>query len=371
MHDDEVVDAPVPTLTTDGGLACGHALCQPWPSLVTRPEHTLRFAEPVLRAAPGSPIWPFVEEIPERLRRLVGAMPSRRWEFLELCAEDQGRGAELIEFCPALAFLLVHGFRPERDGDRRAYYRARVALSWRELLRALQLPGQPGTIRLLRKLPAEDCRPQLVGRLRGVLCDRHPWRHVLPHLPRITQDTLGLLHLDPAMVSPALLRASAKSQLDEEPVTWLLRTVKGLRAELDSSEKWPYADCDWKGLQAVERRLRARVLADSMAVFPPPPIPEKLGVVVPILRWAELAEEAEQQQNCAATFCDEIMAGGMYFYRILRPERATLAIRKIPETGTWEIHDLRVAGNAEPSAATKNLILAWLSPRGATTETNN
>jgi hypothetical protein len=361
----EETDAPFPLLRADGSLACGEAVCQPWPSLATNPEQTLRFAEAILRAAAGSPIWPFVERIPERVRRLVGAMPSRRWELLELCAEDSHRGPELLGFCPALALLLVDEYRPARHGSRRAYFRAMVALSWRELLPVLELPDRPGTIRLLKKLHAEDCRPPLAGRLRQVLCRGHRWRHVLPHLPRITQDTLGLLRLDPVLVSPALLRASAGSQPDEEPVTWLLCTVKGLRAELDSSKKWPYADCDCKGLESIERRLRSRVLADSIAVFPPPPIPAKPGVVVPILRWADLAEEGERQQNCCATFTDEIMGGGMYFYRALRPERATLAIRKSPETGAWEIHDLRGANNAGVSPETKNLILAWLQPREA------
>ncbi len=367
MSEYEMPAAPFPVLRSDGCLTCGESVCEPWPSLTTTPEPTTRFAEPILRASADSPLWPYVEKIPANVRRLIGAMPAHRWELLELCAEDPNRALQLLEGCPALALLLVLNHRAAPYPDRRAYYRAMVALSWRELLRVFDLPDRPGTIRILRKLHAEDCRPQLVGRLRQVLCDGHPWWHVLPHLPRITQDTLGLLRLDPFLISPALLRASARSQPDEEPVTWLLCAVKSLRTETDPSEKWPFAGCDCKGLQSIGRRLRSRVLADSIAVFPPPPVPEKTGVIIPILRWADLAEEAEQQQNCAATFCDEIMAGGMYFYRVMRPERATLAVRNDPKTGGWEIHDLRGAGNAEVSAKTKNLIVAWLQPRAAST----
>ena len=155
MNDDELPDAPFPVLRSDGCLASEDYVCAPWPSLVTNPEQTVRFAEAIRRASVGSPIWPFVEKIPERVRRLVGAMPSRRGELLELCAEEPDRGTELIASCPALALLLVNEYRPARHGDRRAHFRAMMARGWRELLRALALPDQPGTIRLLEKLDPE------------------------------------------------------------------------------------------------------------------------------------------------------------------------------------------------------------------------
>ncbi|MBI4658506.1 MAG: hypothetical protein HY735_06605 [Verrucomicrobia bacterium] len=371
MSDEEMVDNPFPVLTADGCLECDGSVCQPWPSLEVNPQRALCFEEPVLRASAGSRLWPFVERIPERVRKLVSAMPSYRWAFLELCAEGTDRGVELLELCPALAMCLVHEYCPTRHGDRQTFYRAMLALRWRELLRVLNLPARPRTIRLLRKLGPEHCPTPLVARFCRVLRAGHPWLHVLPHLTHITRDTIGLLRLDPALVTPALLRASATSQPDEEPVTWLVTTVKVLRAESGSEGQWSYAGCDLNGLKSIERKLRADLLASDAEPFPPPPFEGTPGAIVPLMRFADLAEKGEDQQHCATTYLGEIMAGRTYFYQVLRPERATLAVRKSTNTGAWVVHDLHGAGNAAVGAKTGAFVSAWLRQQGDFQRTKN
>jgi hypothetical protein len=67
------------------------------------------------------------------------------------------------------------------------------------------------------------------------------------------------------------------------------------------------------------------------------------------------------QKNCVRAFIEDIIAGNFYAYAVTVRERATLALRRLGDSDTWVVADLRGYDNWEPSAETENFVKAWLS----------
>lgn len=58
-------------------------------------------------------------------------------------------------------------------------------------------------------------------------------------------------------------------------------------------------------------------------------------------------------------YAKSIRRGGLYVYRMLSPERATLAIART-RNGTWHISEFKATGNAEVKASTRRSVKSWL-----------
>jgi len=304
------------------------------------------------------------------LRELIRATPAYPSTLHEWCSIP-GRGAADLEDCPALAVLTAHVVQEGPWAKREGTLRYFASLSWRELLTALGLPPRPGTLRVLRKLPRDHCRPQTVEALRRLLAARNGrWRHVLPHLPRITRDTVALLRFDPKLVTPGLIRASTESDADEETVTWLLTSIRILRLKLGHAGPWPYRGLGLEKLKLVEGELFARLHPDPTA-FPLPPFPGQPGEIEPLCDLHSLARESESQQNCTISLLGQVLEGTAFVYAVLRPERATLSLRREDPLGEWQLHELRGARNAPPATASIARVRAWFSAAKRRSEPGN
>ncbi len=258
----------------------------------------------------------------------------------------------------ALAALITDR-RPLRSPDARRVDLARIAgLPWRDLLRELRLPVRRRTLRILAKLAPDQCHPVTVRRLAQVLrLPRHPALRILPHLPRLSRDTVRLLFVPTECITARLLLASASSPEDEEPVNRVVRAIRLLRKD----GRWPYRALGLIQLQAVERRLSTAAVRNADAIFPAPPFPGIPGCIVPIRDARDLLAEADGQHHCGAIYFPEVMAVLAYFYRVLRPERATLLILRAGSTAPWILGDLRLFANAEPTADTTSFVSEWLA----------
>lgn len=61
----------------------------------------------------------------------------------------------------------------------------------------------------------------------------------------------------------------------------------------------------------------------------------------------------------SGTYVKEVLRGSSYIYRVHKPERCTLEIRK-NQDGTWRIAQLKTRSNGSPSSATKRYVESWL-----------
>ena len=88
------------------------------------------------------------------------------------------------------------------------------------------------------------------------------------------------------------------------------------------------------------------------------PIPSTEAIVQITDAEALLAEGAEMR-HCVGGLARRACDGTHAFYRVLEPQRATLALRS--EGGSWVVDDFKLAGNRLPSAACRKAVSAWLA----------
>ncbi len=294
------------------------------------------------------------------VRRLVTAIPCYQESLVALAVHKRGR--VLLANCPALAVLVVLFGKKLPGETRTSHWQKLAALPWCEILAHVGLPARPKVLRILSKLSPEHCHVHTVRKLCKVLAaSNHPSFHLLPHLPRLTRDTVSLLQLEPSLVSPELLRASTESDCDVETVTWLVTSIRSLLLQLGHIGGWPYAGVGVEQLKLIEGELFARLHPDPTA-FPAPPFASRPGEIEPIRDLFALAGEAEEQSNHAfVVLLPEILIGEAFVYAVHHPERATLALRRTNAFDEWKIHELRGPRNTAPVPDTSAAVEAWLA----------
>ena len=92
--------------------------------------------------------------------------------------------------------------------------------------------------------------------------------------------------------------------------------------------------------------------------FPRPPIPGTEDII-PLSNSEQLMEEGRNQVHCAPVYATLIRGGGIYIYKVLAPERATLSITK-GAGGCWRIREIRGKNNAAVQPETVRHVQAWL-----------
>jgi hypothetical protein len=93
--------------------------------------------------------------------------------------------------------------------------------------------------------------------------------------------------------------------------------------------------------------------------FATPPFMENSSIQ-PIRSYNALKIEADEQQHCIASYVHAILRKEIYVYKVLSPERATLALRK-NRYGEWEIEQLRGSHNSTVGVETKQSVEEWMS----------
>ena len=350
----------MPMLRADGCLAVREAVIEPWPSLrITGQFYSRQLHGLILITKPDDPWWPFIDSIPLPLRETAKIVPDCAWHLVELVAADPQRGSTLLVEAPALAVLIVCSL-VTWPGDRTERMRRLLQLRWHEILGEHRLPGERRLLRLFRKLPICHCQPNTVMALAGAIRREHPRVRLLSHLPRVTQDTVSLLHFPAELVNAHLLLASSQSDPGQEPISRCVETVTWFREFEGPGRHWPYGHLNAQELARVEEAFRARHTEGGNLPFPEPPLPDVPGRITALHDSRAVEAEGDQQLNCAASFIPEIIRNTKYLYSITVLERATLALRR-DKSGQWVVDDLRARNNRPPSRETTDFVEAWLA----------
>jgi hypothetical protein len=80
---------------------------------------------------------------------------------------------------------------------------------------------------------------------------------------------------------------------------------------------------------------------------------------VPITSDYALKQEGKDQRNCVSSYTKQVRNGNRYIYRVLTPQRATLAITPGPD-GAWHRSELKLKANRPPSRSTIDHVEGWL-----------
>lgn len=276
---------------------------------------------------------------------------------------------ELVGSNPALALCLAHlsGWDTALGkGDPDAITRRLLLGKRRAACEFLGFPGAEAVVTLLARIPKCVCYLPHLLRLRRVLREQPGLIKMLVHLPAFDAETLFLAahwrwgdHVTLAFFCNIAAECRGRNLPSK---VWLLDDIAKLAQRLGKTVRRRFGSAReirrfHDGL--AEEFNAANVSAPEKVEWFPPPPRAGTAQIVPLNQPCLLAEEGRSQHHCAAIYRSAVEEGNLYFYRVLKPERATLCVAK---TGSgWAIQELKAACNAEVANATRKAVEAWLT----------
>lgn len=92
-------------------------------------------------------------------------------------------------------------------------------------------------------------------------------------------------------------------------------------------------------------------------VFPDPPLPDS-ATIQAIRNARELRAEGREMNHCVGSYGQPIVSGRLAIYRVLAPERGTLALSG--SGGNLRIREFHLSHNRQPSKASWLAVRAWI-----------
>ncbi|MGC3991634.1 MAG: hypothetical protein QM796_18485 [Chthoniobacteraceae bacterium] len=299
---------------------------------------------------------------------VIARLPSHHAEVVELIRRHH-QAQDLVTTNPALAFCIANA---DNWDTRRltpiADFQAHLLqVRRRQALHLLGFPGQENVVRILAKITPEACSLPLLLRLRKSL--------TIPLLQELLQHLriidLGAMFLAaywhwPKHATPALFnRLAILCQDGEMPLELKLfnSAVHLLRHFPDQQHRrfQTIKEVETCRESLLQRHFQLEEPACPLlgaGDFPVPPIPGT-STIIPLSTIESLEEEGELQHHCVADYEYSVRRKELYCYRVLKPERATLAIFR--SEGRWLIHELLGAGNSQVSERTVKAVTRWLN----------
>jgi hypothetical protein len=306
--------------------------------------------------------------LPEHIRHRVVRFYEGQFgilaTLLRLAKTESERLLQLIDSTPALAFMIVH-HRVFMPGSTLGEVASVLADKQRLILRQLRF-GIPShsTIQILRKIPSDKMSVQGLLRMRKTSFDSEIMKQ-LAFMPRLTPEFLRIAEDRNLwrLCSPAfLIELSLRDYLHKR--VWRLLTMMVSLADkcgIPLPDKSVQDDLKlWARLADLTQTVRGirNVVGREAWLLPPPPVPGTSDII-PITTIEGIIREGKKQHNCVANYLDDVMAGKLYIYRVLRPERATLSICRY-YVDLWAIAQCMGPCNEPVHPGAYRDILAWL-----------
>ena len=311
-----------------------------------------------------------LDTVPRNILGRIRCFPESHFALLQLFA-DHPEAMTLAESNPLLVFLLAahrewtqQNCVVPRDAIRNALRGKR-----KSILRWLGFPNaDESLVRLLGKADAWACRSDLVAGFQEVLRDGRAIKR-LRHLPAINLGCMAIAADKTLLdrVSDGLLREVADDETeDHSPVTALR-----LRAFLAMEEQCylPALPRMFYTRRRIQKELFA--VADYLALeefeamqitLPDPPLLDT--PTIEALRTPEdVHTEGWEQGYFVWDLLPMLLSGKMFLYRVLAPERATVAIKR-GKDGLWQVLALKGRGNEPVSHKTEHAVQCWIDDCG-------
>jgi len=313
-----------------------------------------------------APVRRYFAATPLEVTRITDQFPQRQWQLLQWLARCGQPALELAASNPALAFCVAtrDSFFPTEKRSSFPSGSELLQMTRRNICGHLGFTPQESTVKILSKINPEDCRLPWMRTLRKRL--QHDWvRKVLAHLPVINEDVLTLLHSKYyESVTPALLLEVSTPNQSEPAIP----PGEFLEGAGKLYQKWKQRPLPKKRFHCMED-LSAFFIETGAKVdeqerqavlrlcFPSPPLPET-ETIRAIRTPRLLLQEAEEMRHCAGDYAKEIVAGTVYFYQVLAPERATVSVAKEPSG--WRLSEVHGSCNMPVKDETNRALKVWL-----------
>ena len=308
----------------------------------------------------------FRQAIPPRIAAAAERFSSRQWAVLRMVQERE-EALDIVEQNSALGFCVANlGKFRTLFGNLGRQAGELSRRPQREILAWLGFPDSQAWVNVFGKILPETITVERALALRKVSKDTE----LIKRLAHVTSINTGLLAIAVrprllADLSPALLNEVAASEAER-------LQASALRLLEDILEAWRYMDqrprlggiktlaaLHQRSLEANEDVQRYVEMQQKRFLFPAPPFPGTADII-PLTDGKELLEEGRQQRNCVGGYGERVARGEVFIYRILAPERATLAIEP-SAGGGYEIQQLKRACNQPVAQATLQSVQRWLA----------
>lgn len=304
----------------------------------------------------------FCQTIPTPIRQAVSVFHERHWQLLTWISSGGPAAEQLLNANPALAFAVACGAdlivreAPIRFLEKLPLMAYHGQL---ELLARLGFPATERVRRIMRKVVPPAVNLERVRKLRELLQDDNIVNR-LAHTPALNDAVLTLLENGTfATVNNATLRQLACAK-DDDANDVARRLAEAIQLWALVRPTTPL-----RQFNRVERirEVHAEVSHDATRVrrnvrtFPPPPV-SGTSQIIHIDSMAMLVEESRLQSNCVDTYAQSIRNSTMAVYRVLAPQRCTLALRW--RRGRWVIDELKGTANSAASTDTRDAVKNWL-----------
>lgn len=326
---------------------------------------------------PDAPaIHQFLTRIPEDILPRVRAYP--RWMQFRMLLLFVNMGATAMRLhdsgCPGFVALVAVADWLRRKPTPPESIRRWLDRPQAEVLAQLTLPGTRRVARIVRKIELTACQYPLLRHLR-CLHDPRLAREI-SHLPRLSPlvlDAMGHLGPNHRLVTPACLREFAELEPDaSQAVNVILhdRLSRHRHLEMLLGEPVPRPTfTNLKHLLRYSQLARHSELPEltNTTKIPPPPLDDERGFVSWIRTPGELLREGEAMYHCVFSYLALLMKGKAAAASVqLGEERATVIIVRGGD-GSWQVRDMRLPFNKEPSAILRERFGTWLAVQTVTT----
>jgi hypothetical protein len=359
-----------PKLLENGVLQLSYENYQPWPNFRPLGSSLLgglwraHFLREILCSDDLScAVWR--APIPPEILRFLRQFPECHCELIAMAQTMPDHLVRQSKLNPALT-LIAAAYWQFRKLGKVPSIEERTTL-WEnldadQLLSYCRLPDTNSFLRTLAKIQIEHAYLYRIDSL------RNHWqvpkkRKLLQHLPVITGENLWLLSCFPPILDPAIHQLAAREPEHEE--FSILEVISDLsnRRELAGMDSWPYRNRihSWPQLLAAYNRFLRKTHC-VVEVFPPPPIGEfedEEMHIVPLKSRTALGQEGKAMLNCIECYSAECSYLKHYAYRLLRPERATVLIKR--QYRHWIIEEAMIRANErQVRSATMKLLCRWV-----------
>lgn len=304
--------------------------------------------------------------IPRELAGICEHIPARQWTMLKLL-QSSPHAAELAEGNRALVFALSH---PHLFRERFSTLAGAAIVAkrrQREIASWLGFPESDSAVKILSKLAPASVTISNLKTLRRQINEPHA-KKLLQHLAGINTGIIGFLadrELCEAVPVSLLeeVSRSAEEHADSHAAPMLQQCLELCRflgegakrpSSLRKLQEWHFE---------MSRRWRIKNPPQTGPVFFPPL--EGTQTIQPIISESALIQEGMEQNHCVASCAAAVRAGTIFVYRVMAPERATLAIIRGP-AGQWVIREIKLRFNQEVSPSTLKHVNDWLENRAIT-----
>ncbi|OGV68101.1 MAG: hypothetical protein A2283_18865 [Lentisphaerae bacterium RIFOXYA12_FULL_48_11] len=323
----------------------------------------------------------FLSDIPDNFKAIIAPFPSHQWMLLRLLYEGKAC-VELAQANPILVYCIANNAEFRTKPEDRITIMAKLCLKkQKELLEWLGFPCTPATVRLLQKILPEAVNPSILRMFRTAIKTTE-FSKTLGHMNHINAGVMALITNKNIadFITPKLLLEISEHQEERinSPESDLLfetcsmfetiraqhrikkpifESIAGIQAIHD--EILPQYN-EAITLPVIPRRKRSKgEKVKHPSQFENIPMPET-DDIIPIRSPREFYREGQNMHHCVTTYLNEVQNGRMYIYRVLKPERATLALRP-KVNGSWRISQIRGVCNKEVEEPTLQVVKEWLN----------